>query len=254
MDVSEYKNIYKNESSHFYYAANHALFLSRVAVFRTKTGKALEILDAGCGTGLLTKKLQKFGKVTGVDIDPRAIFYSKKRGVKARYASVNNLPFESKKFDVVVSMDVLYHKKVDDKKALAEMYRVLKPGGIIILRVPANPILLSSHDRFVHTRERYIKKKLLKKLQDAGFLVEKISYVNTILFLPTLLKAAFEKISSPNRSSSSINRVPELLNKAALTIMSFENLILKHYSLPFGIGLFAVAKRPDLSYNQKTSR
>lgn len=243
VEIQEYRNIYENEGKHFFYRANRALFLSFISGLRKKSGRPLKILDAGCGTGLLAKKLRAFGEVTGVDIDPRAIFYSKKRGIKVRKASINNLPFKSKTFDVVVSMDVLYHKRVNDKKALSEIYRVLKPHGYVLLRVPANPILFSSHDRFVHTRERYIKSKLFKKLTNAGFGVEKISYVNSILFFPALAKVVFEKITGARHSSSGINRIPNILNQTIIVLSSVESLILKHFSLPIGIGLFAVAKK-----------
>lgn len=243
MEVAEYKNIYENEEKHFFYRANHALFLSFVSDLRTKNRPPLKILDAGCGTGLLAKKLEKFGQVTGIDISSRAIYFSKKRGVNVKKASVNKLPFESKTFDVVVSMDVIYHQKVDDEKALREFFRVLKPGGLLLLRVPAIHLLFSSHDRFVHARERYIKSKLFKKLTNAGFEVEKISYMNSILFFPALAKVAFEKITGARHSSSGINRIPNILNQTIIVLSSVESLILKHFSLPFGIGLFAVAKK-----------
>lgn len=243
MQIQEYKNIYENEEKHFFYRANHALFLYFISSIRTKLCRPLNILDAGCGTGLLAKKLKKFGRVTGVDISSKAVYFSKKRGISVKEASINRLPFPSQSFDLVVSMDVLYHKEVNDKKALSEIYRALKPGGLLLLRVPANPFLFSTHDKYVHTRERYTKEKLLKKLKGEGFMVEKISYVNTILFLPALVKVAFEKISKTNHVSSSVNQVPKILNRILFTLLSFENWILKYSSLPFGIGLFTVAKK-----------
>ena len=246
MEASEYKNIYEKEERHFFYRANHALFLSHVSYLGTKLGRQLKILDAGAGTGLLAKKLKKFGEVTGVDINPEAIYFSKKRGVNVKKTSVNKLPFKSETFDLVVSMDVLYHRKVNDKKALSEIYRVLKPRGLLLLRVPASPILFSSHDRYVHTRERYTKQKLLGRLEKAGFKVEKISYINTILFFPALLKFLYEKIIKSDHSSSNIKQIPERLNQVILTFLSFENWLLKYASLPFGIGLFAVAKKKEL--------
>lgn len=242
MEAVEYKNIYENEEKHFFYRANQALFLSFISRLRKKSGRALKILDAGCGTGLLAKKLSKFGEVTGVDIDLRAISYSKKRDIKVIKASINDLPFQAITFDVVVSMDVLYHKRVNDKKALLEIYRVLKPHGYVLLRVPANPILFSSHDKFVHTRERYTKRELLKKLAGAGFEVQKITFVNTVLFIPALLKATFEK-PKHNKSLSSINNVPQFLNELIFHLLLIENLFARYFSIPFGIGLFAVAKK-----------
>ena len=246
MEVAEYRNIYENEGKHFFYRANHSLFLSFISGLRKKSRRALKILDAGCGTGLLAKRLNKFGEVTGVDIDPRAIFYSKKRGIKVIKASINDLPLQDLTFDVVVSMDVLYHKRVDDKKALLEIYRVLKPGGLLLLRVPANPMLFSLHDKFVHTRERYTKRELLKKLAGAGFEVQKITFVNTLLFIPALLKAMFRK-PKHNKSLSSIKPVPWFLNEIILRILLIENSLLKLFSLPFGIGLFTVAKKKNIA-------
>lgn len=250
MEASEYENIYENEGRHFFYRANHNIFLSYVASVRKKLGRPLKILDAGCGTGLLAKKLKKFGDVIGVDVSPRAIYFSRKRGITVKLASINKLPFKPETFDIATSMDVLYHKNVNDKRALSEIYRVLKPGGLLLLRVPANPILFSLHDRFVHTRERYTKKKLLEKLKSTGFQIQKLTFVNSFLFVPALFKALFEKFRK-TRNSSSITHPPELINKFILQILLFENLLTRHISLPFGIGLFAVAKKPDLSYNQK---
>src|SRR3989344_9097473 len=128
MQTSEYENIYKNEGHHFFYVGNHFVILNLVR--RHAKDSTHNILDAGCGTGLLAKKLQSFGKVTGVDISPEAIKYAKKRGVDARLASIAKLPFKKATFDLVVSVDVLYHQKVkNDRTALLEFKRVLKPGG-----------------------------------------------------------------------------------------------------------------------------
>ena len=143
-------------------------------------------------------------------------------------------------------MDVLYHRKVDDKKALSEIYRVLKPEGFLLLRVPANPLLFSLHDRYVHTRERYTKRKLLQKIRQAGFEVQKVTFVNSFLFIPARIKILFEKLA-PDKSVSSINPAPQFLNEVILRILSLENLLLKRFSLPFGIGLFAVAKKRKLA-------
>ena len=116
MEKQEYLNIFKNEKSHFFYRANHGLFISFARKFSGK--KRIKILDAGCGTGLLAKKLKNLGNVVGVDINRLALALSKKRGVRAKLASVDKLPFKTDSFDLIVSMDVLYHKGVNDKKAL----------------------------------------------------------------------------------------------------------------------------------------
>ena len=163
MDISEYKNIFENEESHFFYVGNHNMVLSLVKRY-LKPGKEIRILDAGCGTGLLAKKLEKFGVVTGIDISPEAILYAKKRGIRAIKASVTKLPFKDETFDLVVSIDVLYHQNVEnDLNALGEFKRVLKPNGILIVKVPAYNWLRGSHDIVVHTKHRYTLEELIER-------------------------------------------------------------------------------------------
>ena len=163
MEAAEYRNIFENEETHFYYRAVHNLVITLVQKFIPHSER--KILDAGCGTGLLAKKLMCLGRVTAIDMSPLACELSQRREVNAIQGGVTALPFPANTFDAVVSIDVIYHKAVeDDAKALSEMARVLKPGGFLILRVPAVPWLRSQHDKFVHTRERYGRKDLAQKL------------------------------------------------------------------------------------------
>lgn len=241
MEIEEYRNIFENEERHFFYRSNHDLVLSTVADYRAS--RTLNVLDAGCGTGLLAKKLSKYGKVWGIDLSPEAIRFSKKRAVLVKQASVTKIPFKNNFFDVVTAIDVIYHLGVDDDtKALGEFHRVLKKGGVLIIRVPANKYLLSLHDRHVHTRERYSKDGLAAKLKKAGFKIEKISFVNATLFLPAVVKVLIEKTTSQNQSSS-ISKVDPFINQILLFLLSIENFLLKFVNLPFGIGLLAVAKK-----------
>lgn len=242
MQLSEYKNIFDNEASHFYYATNHGVILALAKKF-TLGNKYLKILDAGCGTGLLGKKLQALGNVQGIDISPEALKFAKKRGLKVKLASVNKLPFKNNTFDLLVSLDVIYHRQVDDKKALREFYRVLKPGGILILRVPANKWLTSSHDRAVHTRQRYSKQELAAKLNKAEFKTLKLSYVNTVLLPIAAITLLSEKLTA-NKARSGIKTLPKHINFLLTKLLLLDSFILKRANLPFGLGLIVVAKKP----------
>lgn len=242
MELPEYKNIYENEDTHFFYVGNHEIILSLLR--RYKPQGRLTILDAGCGTGLLTKKLNQFGKVLGIDNSPEAIKFAKMRKIRARLASVTGLPFPTQTFDVVISIDVLYHSSIkNDLRALKEFHRVLKQGGLLILRVPANKWLTSSHDRYVHTRERYSKKELIRKLAKTGFLVRRVSFVNMILFPLALVTHFFEILKSNDNISSGVHNVPRLLNRFLTTILITEKYLLQYIDLPFGLGLIAVCKK-----------
>lgn len=241
MDVSEYRNIFENEESHFFYVGNHRVILSLVEKY-TKA-QDLKILDAGCGTGFLAKKLENCGNIEAVDISPEALKFAKKRGIKVKQASVTQLPFKMNTFDLVVSVDVIYHKDVDERKALSEFFRVLKPGGVLVLRVPANKWLNLRHDAHVHTRERYSKGELLEKLKIPGFKIEKISFVNFVLLPLAVIRYLFERLNPDREASSGIEKTPPFINTVLTFILFIEALLIAKLNFPFGLGLIAVCRK-----------
>lgn len=244
MEIPEYKNIFENEETHFFYVGNHKVIISLIEKYTRDASKKLKILDAGCGTGLLANKMGQFGEVIGIDNNPEAVRFAKKRGVNVSRGSVNKLLFKDKSFDLVVSMDVIYHRAVDDQKALREFFRVLRPGGILILRVPAIRWLGTLHDKHVHTRERYSKEELGKKLERAGFAVEKLSFVNLSLVPLVLLRRLWEEIVKPKGSASAVAKFPQILNSLLSFLLLAEARFLTRGNLPLGIGLVAVCRKP----------
>lgn len=245
MDVREYQNIFAQEETHFFYVANHALILSLVEKYVPKKRSAKRmILDAGCGTGLLAQKLLYFGEVVGVDISPHALRFAKKRGITVVKASITDLPFQDNMFDLIVSVDVLYHKAVSrDDDALKEFFRVLKPGGLLILRVPANKWLKLAHDSFVHTKKRYEKKELSMLLKKTRFNIKKLSFVNALLLPLASLAYVFEKTKSKKEISSGVKPLHSVINSMLIFTLSLENRLLSFGSLPFGLGLIAVCTK-----------
>jgi SAM-dependent methyltransferase len=239
MEISEYQNIYLNERTHFFYLSTHYLVEKLI---RKYAPGAKTILDAGCGTGGLMKKLKKLGRVCGIDLSPEAIKFAKKKGVVVKKASILNIPHKAHSFDVVTSVDVIYHLAVtNDLAALKEMRRVLKPSGILILRVPANKFLLSAHDKHVHTARRYEKKELVSKLRRAGFKAIFVSYVHSLVFPLSLLRVTLEKITH-KQEASTVEKINPTLNWFIGTLLKLEaDLITRGVSLPFGQGLIAVA-------------
>lgn len=242
MEIAEYKNIFDNEGNHFFYVANHALVLSLVKRYARK--KHLRILDAGCGTGLLGKKLEQFGNVVGIDVNDYALSLARRRGLAVKKASVARIPFVNNTFDLVVSIDVLYHKAVEnDQKALAEIYRVLKLDGVFILRVPAHNWLRRGCDLQVHTRERYGRAMLQKRLTKAGFVVEKISYVNAVLLFPALILFVVEKLTNAKEKHSPLTPLPAFLNNLVIKLLSLESSLAITIGLPIGLGIIAVCRK-----------
>ena len=105
------------------------------------------------------------------------------RGVAATRGSLLSLPFPDGSFDAVTSFDVLYHRWVeDDRAAVREIVRVLRPGGLFLVRVPALKMLWGAHDEAVHSRHRYTRGEVRRLLEGEGLEVARLTYANTILF------------------------------------------------------------------------
>jgi SAM-dependent methyltransferase len=244
MEVAEYTNIATNEAQHFYYVAVHDLILGLIKT-QVKGTMPLTILDAGCGTGSLAKELEAFGSVEAIDMHDEAIKYATARGIRVTKASIEALPFEENTFSLVTSVDVIYHKAVsDDVGALKQIYKVLKPGGSLIIRVPAEPVLHSSHDEFVHTARRYVKSELRNKLLEAGFQVDRLTYCQLPLFIPAWIKARLDRGKNTNHNSV-IEHQSRWLNESIKAVLLCENsYIIAGGNLHKGIGLVAVCKKP----------
>lgn len=243
METSEYKNIYESEEEHFYYRSVHDLILTLCSKFLPER-EHLQILDAGCGTGGLALKLQKFGTVSAVDMHEEALKFSRLRGVDSVEGSVENLPFEDNRFDLVTSVDVIYHKAVkDDVEALRQFARVLKSQGLLIMRVPARPELFSSHDQLVWTERRYKRRELTKKLNAAGLKPLQVSYCHSPLYLPALAKTSLEKLTG-TKPHSGVSETSGLVNEICTNVLKIESKLLSMgVAMPIGLGLMAVARK-----------
>jgi|WetSurSiteA1Bulk_404760.scaffolds.fasta_scaffold00710_8 SAM-dependent methyltransferase len=241
MDIGEYKNIYKSEASHFYYVSMHRLLIKLIKHFNTV--KKPLILDAGCGTGMLLTKMSKVGSCWGIDINKEAIKYCRKRKLKKlKEASITKIPFKKNFFDIVTSIDVLYHTGVkNDSKAVSEFHRVLKTKGLLIIKVPAHNWLSGKHDRIVKTRKRYDKEEVRRLLTKSGFSILKLSYGNMFLMPLVIFKRLVLEKVIPGKSSSDVKKEPTLINNLAIFFGNIENSLIQHINLPFGLDIYAVA-------------
>lgn len=245
MENREYYLMYKTEENHWWFKGKRKIIFSQLENYLKR--KELKILDLGCGTGIITKNLKKYGDVKATDIKLVALNLCKRRGINNLVqSSVTAIPFKSDSFDVVTMFDVLYHKGVNsDVKALREAFRVLKPGGMLVLTDSANMRLKSSHDIATHARERYTIKKLSSRLKISGFDILRISYYNSILFPFVFIVRKLKNMINKNKVVvSDIKNTNPLLNYILYAIFSVESKLLKIFNLPFGVSLFVIAKKP----------
>lgn len=246
MQKDEYRRMFEVEDTHFWYQGMKKITYTLIRKFSSQHRNNI-ILDAGCGTGATMQNLDSLGEVYGFDISPVAIKYCKKRGLRnVKVGTVETIPYATSSFDIVVSLDVIYHKKViDDAKAVQEFYRVLKPDGILILRVPAYNWLYSYHDAAVHTKHRYTMFEINELLKRNKFNLLQSTYANMFLFPLSVIMRIISKIASHKKDSTSdVNPLHRLLNKLFYIPLWIESQLVRYISLPFGLSVVAVAQKP----------
>lgn len=199
------------------------------------------VLDAGCGTGGLMRRLGGW-EWTGVDVEPAACALARERtGAEIVEASLAALPWAEATFDAVTSVDVLYHIE-DDVGALREMVRVLRPGGRVVINVPAYPWLWSYHDEAVHSVRRYGRREVADKLRAAGLAEVRTTHWNMI---PLPLVVVRRKLWPAPRGGSDVAVQPPAVEAIFRGLMDLEAAWLRRgRTLPAGSSIFAVARKP----------
>lgn len=209
----------------------------------------LRILDAGCGTGGLLTHLAQRGQAVGIDLSPLGLSFARQRGLPSlSQASVERLPFADAAFDLITCMDVLYHLQVhEDVAALREFHRVLRPGGYLLVKVPAFEALRGRHDQTVHTRHRYTLAELRVKLQITGFRVERATYANTLLLPLAAAKRLLEHVLPlASEGESDVQMPAPWLNRLLTGVMQVEARLVRQVDLPIGVSAIALARRDPL--------
>lgn len=254
MHPDEYQRIYAVEETHWWYGGLRSLVIALLQRFLPPRGNGASaaglgrpsILDAGCGTGGLATRMAAFASVTGLDLFPEAIRFSRERGLTRLIAgSVESLPFTESSFDAVVSLDVLYHAAVaDDRHAARELARVLRPNGILVINLPAYDWLRGHHDVTIQTARRYSRRRVRALLRSAGLRVEWVSHWNGFL-LPAAVsfRIAQRLVARPVEGRSDVGPVHPVLNQAFASILALERRLLTVSALPFGLSVVAVGRR-----------
>jgi SAM-dependent methyltransferase len=250
MEPIEYKRMYLAETQHWWYLGMATII--RTILTRTMdTAVNQKILDAGCGTGAaMATYLAEYGIVTGFDISPLALRLCRVRNLtRLARASVTEIPFQSDIFDLITSFDVLYERAViKDSDAMNEFFRVLRPGGFLLMRLPAYDWLRGQHDITIHTAKRYTIQKVTRLLEYSEFRIVHITYANTFLFPLALIKRLLERIWPPALDSSDLSIDVGILNGLFKRILSSEALLTSRIGLPFGLSVLALGQKPYANY------
>lgn len=241
MDLNQHKFLRDREKSYFWNVGRREILESILSGFLRNEDNL--IADIGCGPGGNISSLKKFGSVTGVDISKETLEFAKDKGFdKLICADIKDLPMKDESFDVVSSLDVLEHID-DDVRAVSEMYRILKPGGILLITVPAFQSLFTNHDRAMGHFRRYREKELTTLIEKAGFTSLRSSY----FVMPGVLFHASRKLFEAKDDKSPLNADPKLpvfISNILLWWLRFEKKVLNHIDLPFGTSIFLVGQKP----------
>jgi len=209
------------------------------------------VLDAGCGTGNNLKHLASGGRPVGVDLSEEALRFCRSRGVTVARGSLLALPFASGSFDLVTSFDVIYHRWVtDDRAAVGELVRVLRPGGHLFVRVPALKMLWGAHDEAVHSRHRYTRAELVRLFESCGLEVVRATYCNSLLFPVLALRRALDRLLS--RHGSDVEELPAPMERTFRALLELEAWWVRRFSFPVGGSVVALGRKTDIESPHET--
>ena len=205
-----------------------------------------QILDIGCGPGGTTLAYSESHRVLGVDASIESARRARDRGIAVATMDATCLGIRPQSCDAIVSLDLLEHV-ADDEHALREMYAALRPGGVLVVTVPAYQFLWSSHDEAVGHLRRYTKGPLRRLVQAAGFEVMLDAYVMSSI-LPAAIVMRLAERFRPRRAAPVANftTLPRVLNAALERIVGLGPMPLRFVSIPFGLSIAIVARRPPL--------
>lgn len=250
MQKHEYYAMHRTEESLWWYKG----FRDILEYYLSKKGQKLRILDAGCGTGINMKFLLSKGHlVYGIDLSTDALALCRKRKLNnVKKGSILNLPFQNNFFDALICIDVVgsMSSNRNIEKAIQEFYRVLKPGGFLLIHAAAFPWLRSPHDVVTNFRVRFLKRELLSYIYSSKWHILKCSYRVFFLFPVVasikIIKKILWKVIGEKTDQ---NTTPRILNEVLFYIQFVENRILRFIDFPVGSSLILIAEK--LSYGEK---
>lgn len=233
------------EDGYWWFLAKRALI--RMLIERYVPPSPALVLDVGCGTGGINKALSaEFGgRWVATDQSALALSFCRRRGLPELFrSSAEAIPVRDGAVDLVLCLDVMYHRAVhDDRAVLAESHRVLAPGGYAIVTDSALNWLRGPHDEAVHTRQRYSLGELCSLAEACGFEIVKKSYANSLLLVPAVAYRLGRRLWPSESKHSDVVDVPAFVQRILLGIQAVERWLLRRVPLPLGTTVMLVARK-----------
>ncbi len=246
MNLEEYHKMHALEKQYWWFQGRRRVILDTLKHHaKVQSDAKPVILDIGCGTGMMLEDLQEMGNATGLDFSMVALEYCRNRGIKnLGRADVRNLPIRENSVDIITALDLIEHIE-DDHGLMDEFHRVLKPGGVAIMSVPAHKKLWSGHDVALHHFRRYEKPEFRQLIEGAGLTPTKYTYGMATAYVPAVLVRNWKKLTRKENDGHSTDEfpIPSWLNGMLRKSVEVESMWLRRFNLPIGLSLLCVAEK-----------
>lgn len=245
MDADFQQTYHELEAAHWWFVGRRAIVADLLQ--RVVEDRAAKVLDIGCSGGHLIEELaaRGFENVEGIDISESAIELCRQRGITRSVLMDAGAPtIAESSYDVLIASDVLEHL-ADDQRSLKSWYRIVRPGGLLIVFVPAFQALWSDHDVVNHHFRRYTRAQLSERLAEAGFVVQRSSYWNSVIFPAAAVVRLAQQWRPPRaQPKADLRPAANATNQLLRFLIAAENIW--HRSLPSiaGLSTFAIAQKP----------
>jgi SAM-dependent methyltransferase len=232
------------DDHHWWYRGRRRII--RAELDRLPLGSDPRILDAGCGSGRTLQELVDYGTVSGIELSEDAAEVARGRGLgEVVVGRLEELPFAAESFDLITCLDVIEHTP-QDGPALAELLRVCRPGGFMLVTVPAYPALWSLHDEANHHYRRYSRRSLREAAVGVGWGLCRMSSFNSLLLAPAaVVRLAQRRRGVTDSYTNDLDVGPTWLNTALEQPLRVEaGWLGRGGTLPAGLSLIAVLRKP----------
>jgi SAM-dependent methyltransferase len=249
MELTAYRQFAELEEKHFWFRGRRRIFF-HLLDHHLEGRHDLNVLEVGCGAGGFLRRLSRYGRATGLELSREfSLLSHETSGRPTVCASAYEIPLQDASQELICLFDTLEHIP-DEARALSEIFRVLRPGGVAFFSVPAYQFLYANNDRIAHHCRRYTWRRLENVLCASGFVPIKMSYFNTFLFpaiLPAVLLMKFKErwigLRDPEHTNLSV-KVPRAVSEVLYRIMSSERHLLRRFNFRFGHSLIGIVRRP----------
>jgi SAM-dependent methyltransferase len=230
------------EDRHWWFVGKRLLVAALLGNRLDRPGQ--RILDVGCGTGGVLASLASRAETVGVDRSVQALRHSRGRGVASvACADMDRLPFGPGRFDLVLMLDVLEHFD-DDVAVLNGVRPLLRPGGALLVSVPAFQALFSEHDEVLQHKRRYSMPMLRRALDAGGFAIRRLTYTNVLTLPPAaLVRGLLPRLGIRRGGGTDFREHAPWVNRLLVGIYQLEAAALRVLpGLPPGLSIAAIAE------------